>query len=495
MKSRIPPKNLPESYYPIWKALFRAEQKAGSRQAMAKSARISTGTIQRILTRGEVPDFTTNRSVRTRHAWVKTLVRIGYATGNDPREWISGIHIPWTGRVQDIFDGALKEIKSERAYPQPGPNDGRPSPPESGPLRIAIADLPPLSTRLPDYPGSFLEELANLLFCSLFPGRPLRFQYADTGEIYRELAKPKPQYHIGMGLQWTEVAAAHHHLRVPIYGLQMPMGKMILSSAHSQPKDPEYWENLETSDHDSTYFMVCRETFAYYYLTVLSRIPPEKLMIRDDDDLSVLAEDFIDETCNRSDCDIVLVHDEIICRRLKKILALNKKVTQAYNVEMMPTGKKYFGGVSIGIGFNSGAKHWFNQTERAMESEVSGPSKPFFKKLFTSLRNLSDDASLLVHDRAGDQVTAGLQVIDQVFVITQDTRFCRSCMMPLNKVRQKGDSDTVCRLCHDDGELLPRLDVQIMIGERLKDMHGNISKRDAIKKAGLFMKLMPAWQE
>jgi len=96
-----PPENLPESFREIWSALADAERQAATRQDLGRRLRVSTGTLQRILVSGDVPQFAC-ASTRVTHAWTRTITRIAHALGRDARSWIEAVGIPWTQTTREI---------------------------------------------------------------------------------------------------------------------------------------------------------------------------------------------------------------------------------------------------------------------------------------------------------------------------------------------------------------------------------------------------------
>jgi len=279
-------------------------------------------------------------------------------------------------------------------------------------------------------------------------------------------------------------------LSLPIYGLQLLLGKIILRPKTSKSLDMEFWNKVADGGDNEIYYMVSRETAAFYSLVRILGISPERLLIREDQDLGVLAEDLLEETRSRPDNKIVLVHHQLTCQNLMEILSLKKGFEKEYRIENEPAScPNLCGGSSIFIGFSPAAENWKIKAERVMESDLRGSGKPFLKKLYENLRKLSKHSYLMIQDTHGVQVTAS------VAETTVEMKYCQSCMMPLNNIHQRKPAEKYCIFCGEDDELLPRHEVQIMIGERLKEMYDNISKREAFLKAGELMKLMPAWQD
>ena len=73
---------------------------------------------------------------------------------------------------------------------------------------------------------------------------------------------------------------------------------------------------------------------------------------------------------------------------------------------------------------------------------------------------------------------------------------CLSCTAPLKSPEFKGNSDTYCKWCSDEqGNLKPRADVQAGIAHWFGSWQPNVTKEQAMERAGHFMKAMPAWAD
>jgi hypothetical protein len=71
---------------------------------------------------------------------------------------------------------------------------------------------------------------------------------------------------------------------------------------------------------------------------------------------------------------------------------------------------------------------------------------------------------------------------------------CRSCSVSLGVPHNRGVSDRYCRFCSDEqGHLKPRDQVQRLIAQWFKGWQGDLSRDEAMRRAGLFMQAMPAW--
>jgi hypothetical protein len=74
---------------------------------------------------------------------------------------------------------------------------------------------------------------------------------------------------------------------------------------------------------------------------------------------------------------------------------------------------------------------------------------------------------------------------------------CLSCAAPLATAPEfKGASDQYCKFCSDaSGRLLPKEAVQREIAVWLKRWQPGVTEKQALERAALYMKAMPAWAE
>lgn len=74
------------------------------------------------------------------------------------------------------------------------------------------------------------------------------------------------------------------------------------------------------------------------------------------------------------------------------------------------------------------------------------------------------------------------------------SEYCQSCAAPLANPEFKGPSDQYCKYCVDpSGRLQPREQVQKGIASWLKSWQPGITEKQALERAGHYMKAMPAW--
>jgi hypothetical protein len=72
--------------------------------------------------------------------------------------------------------------------------------------------------------------------------------------------------------------------------------------------------------------------------------------------------------------------------------------------------------------------------------------------------------------------------------------WCRSCSISLEDEHNRGASDRFCRFCADEeGRLKSRSKVQNLIARWFERWQENLNHDDAMRRAGIFMRAMPAW--
>lgn len=109
MPALQPPESLPLAFREIWVALADAQRSARSRQELARRLRVSTGTLQRILVSGDVPDFEA-AGARVTRAWARTITRLAIAVGRDARSWIEMVGIPWNETIAEVCSAEKEKI-------------------------------------------------------------------------------------------------------------------------------------------------------------------------------------------------------------------------------------------------------------------------------------------------------------------------------------------------------------------------------------------------
>lgn len=74
--------------------------------------------------------------------------------------------------------------------------------------------------------------------------------------------------------------------------------------------------------------------------------------------------------------------------------------------------------------------------------------------------------------------------------------YCQSCLAPLDNEHNRGVSDVYCCYCSDEnGNLLPREKVLLIIAEWFMQWQMNLTESEARRRADLYMCSMPAWNQ
>ncbi|MDM7993131.1 MAG: hypothetical protein QUS11_07430 [Candidatus Fermentibacter sp.] len=97
------PRGLPRGFDRIYNVLSAADESTGSRRRMAESLRVSTHTLQRILTDGDVPDLSLPQSSYITGSWARTITRIACGLGLDAFELVRSTGLPIDARIEGII--------------------------------------------------------------------------------------------------------------------------------------------------------------------------------------------------------------------------------------------------------------------------------------------------------------------------------------------------------------------------------------------------------
>lgn len=89
-----------------------------SRRQLSEKLRISTHTIQSIITGKDLPDLSSsNVSLRRKLAWVRTVTRIAHALKEDPWELLGPLGVSDRTQVVRSVESELEKLESEDARP------------------------------------------------------------------------------------------------------------------------------------------------------------------------------------------------------------------------------------------------------------------------------------------------------------------------------------------------------------------------------------------
>lgn len=75
-------------------------------------------------------------------------------------------------------------------------------------------------------------------------------------------------------------------------------------------------------------------------------------------------------------------------------------------------------------------------------------------------------------------------------------RHCHSCGIPLSVPGVQGPAEHYCAMCADEaGNLKSREEVRRGIAQWLQSRQPNLDEDEAFRRAGHYLKAMPAWAE
>ncbi|MBN2586371.1 MAG: hypothetical protein JXA64_05560 [Candidatus Fermentibacteraceae bacterium] len=117
MKPSSKPAALPDPYSGLWEALYRLNEKVGSRQRLSSILKVSTHTIQRILVDGDVPETGDRSSRRQSLAWARTLTRLAAGLEMDPLTLLEDIGFDMGDGMDQLVDSELVKLGSGETRP------------------------------------------------------------------------------------------------------------------------------------------------------------------------------------------------------------------------------------------------------------------------------------------------------------------------------------------------------------------------------------------
>jgi hypothetical protein len=111
------PAALPGSYSGLWEALYRLNEKAGSRQRLSSILKVSTHTIQRILVDGDVPVIGDRSSRRQSLAWARTLTRLAAGLDMDPLSLLEDVGFDMNDGIGQLVESELVKLGGGETRP------------------------------------------------------------------------------------------------------------------------------------------------------------------------------------------------------------------------------------------------------------------------------------------------------------------------------------------------------------------------------------------
>jgi hypothetical protein len=484
-----PPAHLPRRFRELWQALWEADQRARSRQSLARELGVSTQTLQRILVRGDVPAFGPEESTRVVRSWARTIARLALAFGRDPRTWIVQVGIPWDAQVQAIVRRALA-ARDERTRPEQGSPRASSLPvhprilQEQSPLVLAVAGDPSAEGA----PGEdvSLERFARRLLAALLPGHPLTIQFDDEGRIAAELLRPGHEIHLAAGLAATlpRRMAGVEFIQLP--GRTVSLVACAILGAGSGAA-PVTWEAAREALRRGEAGAV---TFAgdpgWDHLAGLAGVPVEQILVLKSEERPQWPR-LLAERALPGNPALILVALEDPCRRLGKLLD-SADASQDLRLRALPGAALASYPLALAV-----CSAW-------------GPWKPVLEMARDELLRLEAGTGsfLAPATQAAPSADSGQPVPLAGFTQpgsrlqpgAPEHLYCRSCATSLEDAENRGVSEQYCRFCSDEqGNLKPRDEVHRILARWMVNWQGPMPPEEASRRADSLMRAMPAWSE
>lgn len=374
MRSTDLPRSLPPGYGAVWAALRRADEQASSRQSLANDLGVATHTLQRILVEGDVPSFPETGSIRIIHAWVRTLTRIAYHLGHDPRAWIEGVGIEWSETIKYVSDSALRAaMRRARDRPMarlaPGGIDREPKPTRI--LTVGVVDRPPFSDPLTDRDRSFLEVYAQRLLGAIDHSCELRFEKMCENELINNLASEDSKLDLGIGLLDTVERRALRLDLAPIPGWGIRLSAILIRPASTEQKPPS-WRDLTAGRFTNGDLLVLKGGVACSYLSSQCEIASESLHVLDVRADPITLAHSITEEQGRRKRSLVLVDEGDICRRTADLLLQQDGFADRFTIESIKGTAESSPIYRLSVVQRSGEAGWKKLLGAALEDELHG---------------------------------------------------------------------------------------------------------------------------
>lgn len=525
-----PPKNLPKAFLEIWNLLADEETVVGSRQKLAKKLRISTGTLQRILVSGNIPDFHSITNNRILNSWAKTVRRIAGYFDKNPEHWLLETGLP-----------LVKPTRKPRAPAATVKTAGLDLRPVLQSLeRLGIADFEPFSIPIPRYRYSFFEEFALRLTGAVLPDVKPRFQSMDSLEILEELAHPDPFFTIGIGALVSTSRMKNGIEFIEIPALRIRLSAIYLHSTDDSGPLIRFLDAIDPADPGGPLFIVTAGAVTHDFLAGQCRIPDDRILIRSPEVCSDPVTLLMNETRRYLNRPVIMMAAENQCINMQTAFA-NREVDSGYRIEIPEHEASDFPSYPVGIVFHKSATRLMPLFRSALELELFGSCLKQTARLYAGLveadirRHLKDtrifpkyrhsvhlvpgqlagpefqaeffraldlfsrEASLpgSVHSRNFFSSASPVETASREPEPRQlESHHCLSCMADLHDEHNAGVSDRYCRYCSDEnGRLRPREEVHRILADWLGLMQKPITPEEALERASWYMKAMPAWAD
>jgi hypothetical protein len=552
MSGRTPPSGLPRSFRGIWEALKAADEKAASRQALARDLGVATHTLQRILVSGDVPSFAKGTNNRIRRAWARTLARLARQLGHDPREWVEAAGIRWEPDIEAAVNAALLGIERRPAARSATTTAvrGTRTRGHAGAVRLAVVRGSPLATALRLHGMSFLERYARRLVNSLEPGSAIESAVVSEEEAVADLLGPSPSYDMAAGVIATvsrRAAAASFHV---IPGWRGHIEAVALRIEGSTAPFPG-WRDVTPG---SATRVAALDEAARQYLIAQRGFAAESLAVICCDagaELSGAVARMLERS--RSEA-IVLVGLEWSCRSARETLAAidrfalkdvagNPRPSYPLSIAVSARANSWAGwldrardeemfecavedaahlyadaAAEIELGGRAGWVAAFKPEHFALATPafqaaycarlvglLAEDLRPVVEPRLSSLSpvdradRIGAIASTLVPGEWREALDAARARLPAMHAIEAPSsagasRFCRSCSVSLFDEHNRGVSDRYCRYCADDeGQLKPREEVRRLLAGWIAHWQGGVDEKESYERADSLMSAMPAW--
>ncbi len=379
MHTHIPPARLPAPYHNIWQAVTEAGRRLGSRQALARVLHVSTHTLQRLLTRGDVPSFPETTNPRVVRAWARTITRLAVGLGHDPREWVESVGIPWDETIAQVSasasrkpaplgDGTGTPFHPARVHGGPGlhvDSIWRPST-----LRAGIVDCPPHSSPLPGGPDSFLLTYARRLIGALHPAARLETTLIPEDEAIMRVERVAERNDLGVGVVDTVERRGRGLRVITIPGLRACLTALVIRAKGRQGAPPTWRELASSGDRSDHYVLVSKGGLAMPYLLGQCAMSTERMVARSPVPPDRLAELFLHETESRPDAWVVLVCREETARLVAGALERSEAFTGNLAVKELDGARTECPGYPLAIAVNPSRALWPELLEAARDQAL-----------------------------------------------------------------------------------------------------------------------------
>ncbi|MCK4414643.1 MAG: hypothetical protein KAY32_14005 [Candidatus Eisenbacteria sp.] len=425
---RGPPARLPAGYARIWRLLSEENQHHASRQVLARSLRVSTQTIQRILVDGTAPDFHRDTNRRVRHAWTRTLARLANYFGHEPRAWLEAVGIPWNEEIRRIATRAIETAGREASPHAAGSRHPAGARAASASSRSPLPPLPeflaaaraaePSAVR--DHIGiaaggifarplygsreSFLHTFARRVLGAVVPGAMLPARELDPERLAAALIAGERRLPIGIGLLDTVARRASGLAFTPIPGLRLHLAAVTLRDAREGRPPPSWSQATHPSDPDRTTFLVTAAGIAHDHLLGQTGLPPERLDVSDETTPFGLARELL-AACSRIPArQTFLVCDEETCRATIRELQRNADMPTALAPTLMSDLPEEAPHFPLAIAYPERAPDWSHWFSLAIEHALLGSATTETAALYANLLAVSlfetPTADILDHEPA-----------------------------------------------------------------------------------------------